>query len=109
MVSSYDLHSFSIVKLSLGVGFGINMIPIERDKFGGVLHSTNEVQIRTLAFLILRKLWANGGLAENHDLWARVFPLAATFEPISLNFFPKCSDCFLRLPRKTTVKLFRSR
>ena len=33
MVSSYDLHSFSIVQLSLGVGFGINMIPIERDKF----------------------------------------------------------------------------
>ena len=33
MVSSYDLDSFSIVQLSLGVGFGINMIPIERDKF----------------------------------------------------------------------------
>ena len=33
MVSFYDLDSFSIVQLSLGVGFGINMISIECDKF----------------------------------------------------------------------------
>src|SRR5260221_4086556 len=32
-MSSYDLHRFAIMQLSLGVGLGIDMIAIERDEF----------------------------------------------------------------------------